>query len=91
MVVEATNTKAPIAKVADKVSGYFVPVVMLIAVLTLIVYLFIGAGSGTAITTFVSVLVVACPCALGLATPLAIVVSEGTCANKGILVKRAKY
>ncbi len=90
LVVEATNTKAPIAKVADKVSGYFVPVVMLIAVLTLIVYLFIGAGSGTAITAFVSVLVVACPCALGLATPLAIVVSEGTCANKGILVKKSE-
>ncbi len=89
LVVEATNTKAPIAKVADKVSGYFVPVVMLIAIFTLVIYLFIGAGSA-AITAFVSVLVVACPCALGLATPLAIVVSEGTCANRGILVKKSE-
>ena len=90
LVVEATNTKAPIAKVADKVSGYFVPVVMLIAILTLAIYLFIGADSAAAITAFVSVLVVACPCALGLATPLAIVVSEGTCANRGILVKKSE-
>lgn len=89
LVVEATNTKAPIAKVADKVSGYFVPVVMLIAIFTLVIYLFIGAGSA-AIIAFVSVLVVACPCALGLATPLAIVVSEGTCANRGILVKKSE-
>ena len=89
LVVEATNTKAPIAKVADKVSGYFVPGVMLIAIFTLVIYLFIGAGSA-AITAFVSVLVVACPCALGLATPLAIVVSEGTCANRGILVKKSE-
>ena len=89
LVVEATNTKAPIAKVVDKVSGYFVPVVMLIAIFTLVIYLFIGAGSA-AITAFVSVLVVACPCALGLATPLAIVVSEGTCANRGILVKKSE-
>lgn len=89
LVVEATNTKAPIAKVADKVSGYFVPVVMLIAIFTLVIYLFIGTGSA-AITAFVSVLVVACPCALGLATPLAIVVSEGTCANRGILVKKSE-
>ena len=90
LVVEATNTKAPIAKVADKVSGYFVPVVMVIAILTLAIYLFIGAGSAAAITAFVSALVVACPCALGLATPLAIVVSEGTCANRGILVKKSE-
>ena len=89
LVVEATNTKAPIAKVVDKVSGYFVPVVMLIAIFTLVIYLFIGTGSA-AITAFVSVLVVACPCALGLATPLAIVVSEGTCANRGILVKKSE-
>lgn len=90
LVVEATNTKAPIAKVADKVSGYFVPIVMIIAIITFIVYLILGFEVSEAIATFVTVLVVACPCALGLATPLAIVVSEGVCANKGILVKKSE-
>ena len=90
LVVEATNTKAPIAKIADKVSGYFVPIVMIIAILTFIAYLILGYEIGTAITAFVTILVVACPCSLGLATPLAIVVSEGKCANKGILVKKSE-
>ncbi|MCI8443732.1 MAG: copper-translocating P-type ATPase [Clostridia bacterium] len=90
LVVEATNTKAPIAKIADKVSGYFVPVVMMLAIITLIAYLVLGFEIGTAVITFVTVLVVACPCALGLATPLAIVVSEGICANHGILVKKSE-
>lgn len=90
LVVEATNTKAPIAKVADKVSGYFVPIIILIAIISLVIYLMIGESVGTALTTFVTILVVACPCALGLATPLAIVVSEGTCANRGILVKKSE-
>lgn len=90
LVVEASNTKAPIAKVADKVSGYFVPVVILIAIITFIVYLIIGKNVETAITTFVTVLVVACPCSLGLATPLAIVASEGLCASNGILVKKSE-
>lgn len=90
LVVEATNTKAPIAKVADKVSGYFVPIVIVLAILTLFAYLVLGAEIGTAISTFVTILVVACPCALGLATPLAIVVSEGNCANHGILVKKSE-
>ena len=90
LVVEASNTKAPIAKVADKVSGYFVPVVILIAFITFIVYLIIGKNVETAITTFVTVLVVACPCSLGLATPLAIVASEGLCASNGILVKKSE-
>jgi len=90
LVVEATNTKAPIAKVADKVSGYFVPIVIIIAILTFIAYLLLGQSFNIAINAFVSVLVVACPCALGLATPLAIVVSEGVCANKGILVKKSE-
>ena len=90
LVVEATNTKAPIAKVADKVSGYFVPIVIIFAILSFIIYLLLGAKVGEALTTFVTILVVACPCALGLATPLAIVVSEGICANHGILVKKSE-
>lgn len=90
LVVEATNTKAPIAKVADKVSGVFVPGIMIIAFLTLVIYLVIGAGINTSLTHFVTVLVVACPCALGLATPLAIVVSEGLCAKNGIFVKTSE-
>ena len=90
LVVEATNTKAPIAKVADKVSGYFVPIVIIIAILTFTIYLLLGQSFNIAINAFVSILVVACPCALGLATPLAIVVSEGVCANKGILVKKSE-
>ena len=90
LVVEATNTKAPIAKLADKASSYFVPAVMLIAVITFIVYLIFGFEFGSAINAFISVLVVACPCSLGLATPLAIVVSEGKCATNGILVKKSE-
>ena len=90
MVVEATNTKAPIAKVADKVSGYFIPIVIIIAIVTFIIYLIIGQSFETAITTFVTILVVACPCSLGLATPLAIIVSEGLCASNGILIKKSE-
>ncbi len=87
LVVEATNSKAPIGKLADKISGYFVPGIFLISMVTFILSLLFGASLSTSINSFVSVLVVACPCALGLATPLAIVVSEGLCAKKGILVK----
>ena len=90
LVVEASNTKAPIAKIADKISEYFVPAVIIIAILTFIVYLILGYDLGTALSTFVTVLVVACPCSLGLATPLAIVVSEGICASNGILVKKSE-
>ena len=90
LVVEASNTKAPIAKIADKISGYFVPAVIIIAILTFIVYLILGYDLGTVLSTFVTVLVVACPCSLGLATPLAIVVSEGICASNGILVKKSE-
>ncbi len=90
LVVEASNTKAPIAKIADTVSGYFVPTVMLIAVLTFIIYLLIGQSFGTSLITFVTILVVACPCSLGLATPLAIVVSEGLCASHHILIKKSE-
>ncbi len=90
LVVEASNTKAPIAKIADKVSGYFVPVVILIAILTFILYLILGYDFANSLVIFVTILVVACPCSLGLATPLAIVVSEGVCANNGILVKKSE-
>ena len=90
LVVEASNTKAPIAKIADKISGYFVPAVIGIAIITFIVYLILGYDIGTALSTFITVLVVACPCSLGLATPLAIVVSEGLCASNGILVKKSE-
>ena len=90
LVVEASNTKAPIAKVADKVSGYFVPFVIAIAILTFVIYLAIGQSLETAITTFVTILVVSCPCSLGLATPLAIIVSEGLCATNGILIKKSE-
>ena len=90
LVVEATNTKAPIAKVADKVSGYFVPVVIATAILIFIIYLIMGQSFEIAITTFVTILVVACPCSLGLATPLAIIVSEGLCASNGILIKKSE-
>ena len=90
LVVEASNTKAPIAKIADTVSGYFVPAVILIAILTFIVYLIMGYEFSESLIRFVTILVVACPCSLGLATPLAIVVSEGLCASNGILVKKSE-
>lgn len=90
LVLEASNTKAPIAKIADKISGYFVPIVILIAIITFIMYLILGYNLSIAISTFVTILVIACPCSLGLATPLAIVVSEGLCASNGILVKKSE-
>ena len=87
LVIEATNTKSSVQKLADKVSLVFVPSIIIIAILTLIGYLILGHSFNEALTSFVTVLVVACPCALGLATPLAIVVSVGLCAKNGILVK----
>lgn len=90
LVVEASNTKAPITKIADKVSGIFVPSVIFIAIITFIFYLLIGQTFESAIITFVTILVVACPCSLGLATPLAIIVSEGLCASNGILIKKSE-
>ena len=81
-MIEASNTKAPIARIADKISGYFVPIVIVIAILSCITYLILNYEFSFALETFVTVLVVACPCSLGLATPLAIVVSEGLCARK---------
>lgn len=90
MVVEATNTKAPISKLADKVSSVFVPIVIAIAIITFIVWLIIGKSFAVALNYFVTVLVVACPCSLGLATPLAIVIASGVCSKKGILVKNSE-
>ena len=89
MVSDAAATKAPIAKVADKVSGVFVPVVIGIALVTLIVWLFAGEGIGFALARGISVLVISCPCALGLATPVAIMVGNGIGAKNGILFKTA--
>ena len=90
LVIEASNTKSPISKVADKVSGIFVPIVILIAIITLILYLLITKDLSESLITFVTILVIACPCSLGLATPLAIVVSEGKCASEGILIKTSE-
>lgn len=90
LVVEASNTKAPIAKISDKVSGIFVPIVILISVITFLIYLIFGQSFSESLITFVTILVVACPCSLGLATPLAIVISEGICAQKGILIKKSE-
>ena len=89
MVSDASATKAPIAKVADKVSGVFVPVVISIAVVTIIVWLLCGATFGNALIRGISVLVISCPCALGLATPVAIMVGNGVGAKNGILFKNA--
>ena len=88
LVVEASNTKAPISKIADKVSGIFVPIVFLIAIITFILYFSITKDFNLSLTTFITILVVACPCSLGLATPLAMVVAEGLCTENGILVKK---
>lgn len=90
LVIQATNTKAPIEKIADKISGYFVPTVIVIAIITFLTYLILGYNFSEAIITFVTILVVACPCSLGLATPLAIVVSQGICAKNGILIKKSE-
>lgn len=90
LVVEATNTKAPIGRIADKVSGVFVPSIIVIAILTFIIYLIIGKSFNESIISFVTVLVVACPCALGLATPLALVTSIGTSSKNGILIKKGE-
>ena len=89
MVSDASATKAPIAKIADKVSGVFVPAVISIAVVTIAVWLFAGSGAGYAIERGISVLVISCPCALGLATPVAIMVGSGMGAKNGILFKTA--
>lgn len=89
MVSDAAATKAPIAKIADKVSGIFVPVVIIIAIITAVIWLLIGDPFGSALQRAISVLVISCPCALGLATPVAIMVGNGAGARNGILFKTA--
>ena len=89
MVSDAAATKAPIAKVADRVSGVFVPTVITIAVITTAVWLLCGKPIGFALARGISVLVISCPCALGLATPVAIMVGNGLGAKNGILFKTA--
>lgn len=90
MVSDAAATKAPIAKVADRVSGVFVPVVIAVAVVTTLVWVILGYGIGFALARGISVLVISCPCALGLATPVAIMVGSGVGAKHGILFKHAE-
>ena len=87
MVKDAAATKAPIARIADRVSGFFVPVVMGIAAVTFIVWMIIGKGVGFSIARAISVLVISCPCALGLATPVAVMVGNGVGARNGILFR----
>ena len=87
LVEEASSSKAPIAKLADKIAGIFVPAVMSIAVVTFIIWMAIGGGFETAMQCAISVLVISCPCALGLATPVAIMVGTGVGAKNGILIK----
>ena len=89
MVSDAAATKAPIAKIADQVSGVFVPAVVTIAVITILVWLLLGKDIGFALARGISVLVISCPCALGLATPVAIMVANGVGAGNGILFKTA--
>ena len=90
MVVDATNSKAPIARFADKISGYFVPAIFVIAIISFVINSCITKNFTEAILSLVTVLVVACPCSLGLATPLAMVVSIGRCSKRGILVKSSE-
>lgn len=90
LVEEASSSKAPMARIADKASGVFVPVVMLISLLTFIIWLLVGESLSFAFTSAISVLVISCPCALGLATPVAIMVGMGKGADEGILIKSAE-
>ena len=89
LVTDASGSKAPIAKIADKVSGVFVPVVIGISAVTFIIWLILGQTFGFALTRAISVLVISCPCALGLATPVAIMVGNGVAARNGMLFKTA--
>ncbi len=89
MVEDASSTKAPIAKIADKISGIFVPFVLAVAAVSTVIWLILGASAGFALARGISVLVISCPCALGLATPVAIMVGSGVGARRGILFKNA--
>ena len=90
LVSDAASTKAPIARIADKVSGVFVPVVILIAIIVVITWIFLGQSASFALARGISVLVISCPCALGLATPVAIMVGNGVGAKNGILFKTSE-
>ncbi len=90
LVVEATNTKSKIQKLADRISGYFVPIILTIAILTFIVQMLCGLPIEKSLIHMVTVLVVACPCALGLAVPLVVVVSNGLCAKKGLFLRNSE-
>ena len=90
MVTEAMNTKAPIAKIADAISGYFVPIIMIIAIIAFLLWIYITKNFEFSMNIFISILVIACPCSLGLATPLAVVIASGLCSQKGILVKSSE-
>ena len=87
IVINATSNKSKIQRIADKISGYFVPIIFIIALITFIVHLFINSSFSESLIYFVTVLVVACPCAIGLAVPLVVVISNGLCAQKGIFLK----
>ena len=90
LVEEASNSKAPISKLADKVSSVFVPIVILISIVSTIIWLLLGSTFEFALSIGISVLVISCPCALGLATPVAIMVGTGKASEKGILIKSAE-
>ena len=90
LVEEASSSKAPIAKLADKISGVFVPIVIVIALLAAVVWLVLGQSFEFALSIAIAVLVISCPCALGLATPVAIMVGTGKGASNGILIKSAE-
>ena len=90
LLEEAAASKAPIARMADKVSGVFVPIVMSISLITLVIWLLLGGGAEAALRAAISVLVISCPCALGLATPTAIMVGSGRGAQLGVLIKSAE-
>ena len=87
LVIEATNSKTKIGRLADKISGYFVPIVFIIAIIALVFNLVVGHGFNNSLISFVTVLTIACPCALGLGAPLAIIVSISSSAKEGILIK----
>ena len=90
MVVDATNTKSKVQKMADRISGYFGPIILAIAIVTFILSYLLGCSFSVSFTHFVTVLVVACPCALGLAVPLVVVVSNGLCAEKGLFLRNGE-